>query len=103
MFSTILLQPYEEDPIHEQCSPPPPLPVIRDGVQEFEVEKILDSPVFQGKLEYLVYWKGYGAADDLWIPAKEAAGAKRRIAEFHKQNPEAPKRISAAVYAALPF
>ena len=32
---------------------------------------------------------------------KEAVGAKRRIAEFHKQNPEAPKRISAAAYAAL--
>ena len=82
---------------------PPPPPVIQDGVQEFEVEKILDSQVFRGRLEYLVHWKGYGAADDLWIPAKEAVGAKRRIAEFHKQNPEAPKCISAAAYAALPF
>ena len=79
---------------------PPPPPVIQDGVQEFEVEKILDSQVFQGRLD-LVCWKGYGAADDLWIPAKEAVGAKRHIAEFHKQNPEAPKHISAAVYTAL--
>ena len=68
-----------------------------------EVEKILDSRVFRGRLEYLVRWKGYGAADDLWIPAKEAVGSKRRITEFHKRNPEAPKRISAATYAALPF
>ena len=52
MFSTILLQPYEEDLIHEQHSPPPPSPVIQDGVQEFEV-------------------------DNLWIPAKEALEAKR--------------------------
>ena len=105
---------------HTQCSPPsffdlmkktlsmndvhlPPPPVIQDGVQELEVEKILDSWVFQGRLEYLVCWKGYGAANDLWIPAKEAAGAKRHIAEFHKQNPETPTCISAAVYAALPF
>ena len=57
---------------------PPPSPVIWDGVQEFEVEKILDSQVFWGRLEYLVCWKGYGAADDLWIPKKEAAGAKRQ-------------------------
>ena len=69
----------------------------------FEVEKILDSQVFQGRLEYLVHVKGYGAADNLWIPEKEAVGAKRHIAEFHKQNPEAPKCISAAAYAALPF
>ena len=82
---------------------PPTPPVIWDGVQEFEVEKILDSRVFQGILEYLVHWKGYGVADDLWIPAKEAVGAKRHIAEFHKQNPETPKHISAAAYAALPF
>ena len=82
---------------------PPPSPVIQDGVQEFEVGKILDSRVFQGRLEYLVHWKGYGAADELWIPAKEAVGAKRHIADFHKQNPEAPKCISAVTYAALTF
>ena len=99
VFSTILLQPYEEDPIHERRSPPPPPPVIWDGVQEFEVKKILGSQVFQGRLEYLVRWKAYY----LWIPAKEAAGAKRCIAEFHKQNPETPKHISAATYVALPF
>ena len=50
-------------------------------------------------------WTGKAqVCDDLWIPAKESAGAKRHIAEFHKQNPEAPKCISAAAYdAALPF
>ena len=41
--------------------------------------------------------------DDLWVPAKEAVGVKGCIAEFHKQNPEAPKCISAPAYAALPF
>ena len=82
---------------------PPSPSTYKDGVQEFEVEKILDSQFFRGRLEYLVCWKGYGAADDLWIPAKEATGAKRRIAEFHKQNPEAPKHISVAAYATLPF
>ena len=46
VFSTILLRPYEEDPIHERHSNNPPPPVIRDEVQEFEVEKILDSQVF---------------------------------------------------------
>ena len=47
--------------------------------------------------------EGYGAADDFWVPAKEAVGAKRHTAEFHKQNPEAPKHISAAAYVTLLF
>ena len=47
--------------------------------------------------------ESYGVADDLWIPAKEAVGAKKHIAEFHKWNPEAPKHILAVTYMALPF
>jgi transposase InsO family protein len=103
VFSVVLLRPYEEDPIHERHASPPPSPIVRDGALEYEVEKILDSRVFRGKLEYLVRWKGYGAADDQWLPADDASGAKRLITNFHKQNPEAPRRIAAAIYASLPF
>jgi hypothetical protein len=63
----------------------------------------LDSRIFRGGLEYLVHWKGYGAADDLWLPARNVSGAKKLVTEFHKQNPEAPQHISAAIYASLPF
>ena len=48
-------------------------------------------------------WKGYGAADDLWLPAKDVSGTRCLVTEFHRQNPEAPQHISAAVYATLPF
>ena len=89
VFSVVLLRPHGEDPILEHQLPPPPLPVIRDGVQEYEVEKILDSQIFCGKLEYLVCWEGYGAADDLWVHAKDVSGARRLVTEFHKHNPEA--------------
>ena len=68
IFSVVLLQPYHQDPIPEQQTPPPPPSVIHDGIQEYEVERILDSQFFRGKLEYLVCWKGYGAADDLMFP-----------------------------------
>ena len=103
VFSVVLLRPYEKDAIPERHSSPPPPPIIQDGVPEYEVEKILDSRVFRGRLEYLVRWKGYGAADDLWIPAKDASGARKRIADFHRENPEAPRHISASIYATLPF
>ena len=64
VLSVVLLRPYEADPVLECHTPPPPPPIIRDGIPEYEVERILDSQVFHGRLEYLVCWKGYGAADD---------------------------------------
>ena len=101
-FSVVLLRPYEEDPIVERHSLPPPPPIIRDRIQEYEVEKILDSRIFHGRLEYLVRWKGYGAAEDLWVPTQDVTGAKRLVREFHRLNPEAPQRISASLYASFP-
>ena len=88
VFSVVLLHPYEEDPVPEHHTPPPPPPIIWDGVPEYEVERILDSWVFCGRLEYLVCWKGYGTADDQWVPARDVSGARRLVAEFHKWNPE---------------
>ena len=103
IFSVVLLWPYHQDSIPEWQTPPPPPPVICNGIQEYEVEKILDSWFFRGKLEYLVCWKGYGAADNLWIPERDVSCPRRLVTEFHKQNPEAPWCISAAMHASFPF
>ena len=68
VFSVTLLRPYDNDPITEcqERHPPPPPPVVCDGIEEYEVKKILDSQIFHGKVEYLVHWKGYGAEEDEW-------------------------------------
>ena len=68
VFSVTLLRPYDDDPIteHQERHPPPPPPVIRNGIEEYEVEKILNSRIFCGKVEYLVRWKGYGVEEDEW-------------------------------------
>ena len=54
IFSVTLLCPYDDDPITECQERHPPLlpPVVHDGVEEYEVEKILDSQIFHGKVKY---------------------------------------------------
>jgi len=91
VFSVTLLCPYEPNliPEREKRHPPPPLPVVRDGVEEYEVEKILDSWLFRGRIEYLVSWKGYGVEEDEWRPVQDVQGSKRLIASFHHDHPEA--------------
>ena len=102
VFNISLLRPFAADEIPERHTPRPPPPIIRDGQEEFEVEKILDSRLRYSRLEYLVRWKGYGRADDTWVPAKDVKAA-RLIREFHSAHPQAPRRISAATFARLPF
>ena len=53
-----------------------PPPVVKDRVEEYEVERILDSQLFRGKLEYLVSWKGYGVEEDEWRLVKDIRGSR---------------------------
>src|SRR5882724_2889764 len=80
-----------------------PPPVVKDGVEEYEVEQILDSRLFRGKLECLVHWKGYGVEEDEWRPVKDVRGSRQLVSKFHCQNPEAPQHISTLDLSNLPF
>ena len=73
IFSVTLLHPFKGDLIAEcqECHPPPPPLIVRDGIEEYEVEKILDSRIFHGKVEYLGRWKGYGVEEDEWRPVHD--------------------------------
>ena len=91
VFSVTLLRPYDDDPITEcqECHLPPLPLIICDGVEEYEVEKILDSRIFCGKVEYLVCWKGYGVEEDEWQPSRDIQGSKQLVTEFHCTHPHA--------------
>src|SRR5882724_4318323 len=104
VFLVTLLRPYNADTITErvQHDPPPP-PVIKDGVEEYEVEWILDSQLFRGKLEYLVCWKGYRVEEDEWRPVEDIRGSRWLVSKFHHRNPEAPQHISTLYFSNLPF
>jgi len=66
--------------------PPPPIPV--DGVDEYEVEKVIDHrKVKSGRSyrdEYLVRWSGYGVEHDEWIPVKNFGDCMDPVKEYWK-------------------
>jgi len=43
-----------------------PQPVIVEGKEEWEVEKILNKRKIRGKNKFLVQWKGFMAEGDTW-------------------------------------
>jgi hypothetical protein len=77
-----------DDPLPGQLELAPP-PVIVQGEEEFEVERMEDSPVFRWQLQYLVKWKGYDEIS--WEPATNMDGLKA-INEFHAQQPGKPRQ-----------
>ncbi|KAH7433879.1 hypothetical protein KP509_07G090800 [Ceratopteris richardii] len=58
VFHVSMLEPYQISPLRgERPSPSPPMEI--DDHEEFEVEHVLDSRIYRGRLEYLIHWKGY--------------------------------------------
>ena len=85
---------------------PEPEPLEVDGELEHEVEKIVDSKLdrrYKDGIRYRVRWKGYDESHDEWRSYAELVHAKESVAEFHKKHPEAPRRINAALFHALPW
>lgn len=104
VFHVSLLRRYTPDTIKERPQPTNPEPEINEkGETVYEVEKILDSRYRWGRLEYLVKWKGFGPEWDTWEAENNVEGAKRLVKQFHKTNPSAPQRISAATWQSIPF
>jgi len=62
-----------------------PLPVIIEGEEEWEVERILNKRRIRGKDKYLVRWKGFTAESDTWEGRENLENAKEAIEEFEKE------------------
>jgi Chromo (CHRromatin Organisation MOdifier) domain len=54
------------------------------------VERIEDSRVQRGRLQYLVKWKGYPPSDNTWEAATDLRNAPELVDEFHQDHPTAP-------------
>ena len=102
VFSIVKLTPYEEDQIPGRRSKPPPPPILVDGEEQYEVERILDSRMRYRRLEYLVKWQGYDDGYNSWEPHYNLA-APDVVADFHRRHPAAPRQISFAAFRSMRF
>uniref|UniRef100_A0A803K8U7 Integrase catalytic domain-containing protein n=1 Tax=Xenopus tropicalis TaxID=8364 RepID=A0A803K8U7_XENTR len=84
-FHVSLLKPAR---VVRQHSPPPP--VLVDGQSEYEIQKIIDSRLSRGGLQFLIHWKGYGPEERSWISATNVK-ADRLIRQFYAKHPEKPR------------
>ena len=69
VFNIVKLLWAPEDPIPGQKAHPPPPPLgIVDGEEHYIVERVLDSQLMRGQLQFLVKWEGYGYEENSWVP-----------------------------------
>ena len=97
MFHTDLLMPYQETHTHGPNYLRPP-PELVEGMEEFEVEKILDSRQ-RGrgcKLQYLVKWVGYPDSNNQWEDWDQL-NADEAIREFRCANPKSEIHLKAGL------
>ena len=98
VFHTDLLTPYRETSAHGANYQRPP-PDLVNGVEEFEVEKVLDSRRYgRGrKLQYLIKWKGYPDSDNQWVNWDDAKESLDAIRDFKRSNPDREIHIKASI------
>jgi hypothetical protein len=78
-----LLDPVAEDPLPGQ-KVTPPSPAEVNGNQEYQVEQVDDSRMYQNQLQYLVRWTAYDQMT--WEPARDIDGL-RALDVFHEEHP----------------
>jgi hypothetical protein len=91
VFKVSKLHPYNPPTIPQQKKVPPK-PVEIEGKLEYDVEKVINSRMRWGRLEYLVKWDGYTSENNTWEPETNLLPrSKKSIQDFHKSHPGAPR------------
>ena len=57
-----------------------------EGVEEWEVEKILNKKKIREVVKYLVWWKGFMAEGDTWEREENLKNAEELIKEFERRE-----------------
>ena len=88
VFHVSLLEKYIANRHPQRDAPPPPDPVIVDDVQRYFVERILDSRLTRGRLDYFVHWQGYPIEDRTWMWASDLPDDDSLVIQFHTDHPD---------------
>jgi len=59
-------------------------PVEVEGVEEWEVEKILNKKKIRGVVKYLIWWKGFTVEGDTWERRENLKNMEELIEEFER-------------------
>ena len=59
-----------------------------EGVEEWEVEKILNKKKIRGVVKYLIWWKGFTVEGDTWERRENLKNAEELIKEFEREEVE---------------
>jgi transposase InsO family protein len=102
VFPVVKLLTAPPDPIPGRRSSPPPDPVLIDGEEEYEVEAVINSRMFRGRLQYLIQWKGYSYEHNSWENATDVHSPKL-VAEFYSTHPGAPRQVRRAHFDYISF
>jgi hypothetical protein len=92
VFPVVKLTPAPEDPFSGRWQPTPPLPVVVEGKEEYEVEEILNAHYFRRRLQYLVKWQGHGNKDNEWVSANDVH-APEALQAFYQRHPNAVRVV----------
>jgi len=57
-------------------------PIKIEGVEEWEIERILNKRKIRGVDKYLVRWKGFTVENDIWERKEDLGNAREALEEF---------------------
>ena len=87
VFHTSLLSSYRETLEHGPNFSNPPPDVI-GGEKEYEIDKILSHCGTQGWRQYLISWKGYSTAENMWEPEGNLQHVQTLLKTYKLQCPK---------------
>lgn len=70
------------DPRFGEREPSAPAPVLVDGEEEWEVEKVLQHRYYKHHLQYFVKWRGFPIEEASWQPHRNLKNAKDLVQEY---------------------
>ena len=95
VFYVTLLEPFRGRKGGDEDTTPFPLSELVGEQEEWEVDRILDKQTVQGKLRYLVAWKGWPDEFNSWELEEHLENAEALLEEFKRGQTGAktlPKR-----------